>query len=264
MPHVSVIIPTWNRATLLESAVRSVLAQTFESLEVLICDDASTDNTLEVVRSISDERVRLVAGLRGKRPAIPRNRGICASKGEWLAFLDDDDQWLPTKLQKQLSLSASTGCRAICTDALRLMPGGEVSGRYLGLSRELIGFEELLRVNLVICSSAVIHRSLLPVVFGFPEDEALASLEDYALWLRVATETHFAFVAEPLVIYSDQPEHSIRSNSVGPWEQRCRVLTDFMQWHTSKTWSSIFWKARLHYYWALFNYLASERSQHLR
>ena len=92
-PSVSVIIPTWNRAHTLPRAIESVLSQSLPILEVLICDDGSTDGTAEAVMAMArqDPRIRWLPGERGGRPAIPRNRGIRESRGEWLAFLDSDD-----------------------------------------------------------------------------------------------------------------------------------------------------------------------------
>src|SRR4051794_13419670 len=101
---VSVIIPTWNRAATLGPAIQSVLNQTYPPREVLVCDDGSTDNSVDVVAQLDDQRIRWLPGGRGGRPAIPRNRGIGAATGEWLAFLDSDDEWLPDKLERQLGL----------------------------------------------------------------------------------------------------------------------------------------------------------------
>ena len=234
MNDVSVIIPTWNRANTIEKAVRSALNQTIPPLEVLVCDDGSTDNTRDIIQSINDPRVKWIEGARGGRPAIPRNRGIRESKGYWLAFLDSDDEWLPEKLEKQLLLVGKLNCKAACTSAYQYIPGEEKKGELLSWDQEKITFKELLKVNHVICSSAVIHRSLFEMVDGFPEGEELKGLEDYALWLRVATQTDFSFLNEPLLIYRDDPENSIRGGGVDVWSQRQRVLMDFRTWGKKK------------------------------
>lgn len=230
MNSISVIIPTWNRAATIEKAVRSTLAQTLPPLEILVCDDGSTDDTERIVNSIGDERVRWIPGSRGGRPAIPRNRGIRESKGEWLAFLDSDDEWLPDKLEKELSLAEKTGCRAVCCNAYRFIPGKGIEGNLLDWSAERLNFYDLLSVNNVICSSALVHKSLFPTVIGFPEERKLKALEDYALWLRVATQTDFAFISEPLVVYRDDANTSVRKEDSNVWTQRMRVLKDFRQW----------------------------------
>ena len=102
MPKVSVIIPTYNRAELLPLAIKSALNQTFNDIEIIVSDDKSTDDTREVVRSFADERIKYVLNKGKKGPSATRNTAILASEGEYIAFLDDDDEWLPDKLQKQI------------------------------------------------------------------------------------------------------------------------------------------------------------------
>ena len=230
MPDVSVVIPTWNRAELLVKAVRSALAQTLPPLEVLVCDDGSTDVSEAAIRAMGDSRVRWLGGERGGRPAIPRNRGIRESRGEWIAFLDNDDEWLPDKLGKQLKLAEHSGCKAVCSNASRFVPGHGIKGNYLAWDRESVTFDDLLKVNQVICSSAIIHRTLFERVVGFSEAAELKALEDYALWLRVATLTDFAFVAEPLLLYRDDAGSSVRNEGMDVWRQRKVVFADFKAW----------------------------------
>ncbi len=101
-------------------------------------------------------------------------------------------------------------CFAICTDAARDVPGQVTSGAYLNWQRDRITFGDLLGVNHVVCSSVMVHQSLFANAHGFPEDAQLRVGEDFALWLRVASMTDFAFVADPLVVYRDDPANSIR------------------------------------------------------
>jgi teichuronic acid biosynthesis glycosyltransferase TuaG len=230
MSEVSVIIPTWNRAGLLVAALRSALAQTVPPLEVLVCDDGSTDGSEEAVQAVGDVRVRWLPGPRGGRPAIPRNRGIRESRGEWVAFLDNDDEWRPDKLERQLRLAGQLGCRAACSNASRFIPGAGNQGDYLSFAKARVCFDDLLAVNQVICSSALIHRSVLDAVAGFPEEAGLKALEDYALWLRVAVVTDFAYCPVPLVVYRDDAGSSVRKEGMSVWQQRRAVFSDFLAW----------------------------------
>jgi len=143
---VSVVIPTWNRADRLVEAIRSALEQSAPVLEVLICDDGSTDDSAERVATLAavDPRVRWLPGARGGRPAIPRNRGIAASRGEWLAFLDSDDTWLPGKLEAQLAAARGQGCAAVSSNALRMVDGRD-AGPLLAWPRPLLRFGDLLQ-----------------------------------------------------------------------------------------------------------------------
>lgn len=231
---VSVIIAAWNAAETIEQTILSALNQTHAPLEVLVCDDGSSDGTREIIEAIDDSRVRWIDGGRSGRPAVPRNRGIAQSAGEWIAMLDSDDQWLREKLAAQLALAGKMDCRAVSTNAVRFVPAKGAAGNLLSWSKERITFNDLLDINQVVCSSALIHRSAFKIARGFPEAPALKSIEDYACWLRVATQTDFAYIAEPLVIYRDNPVNSVRSADVTLWSQRRLVFTDFLEWTTAQ------------------------------
>lgn len=230
MTTVSVVIPTWNRATCLEKAIRSALYQTYPPLEVLVCEDGSTDDTEQVVRLINDPRVIWLPGEHSGRPAVPRNRGVRQSRGEWVAFLDDDDVWLPEKLEWQMKNVQLTGCKASCSDAYRFIPDEGRRGRLLGIATDFLVFNDLLTVNLVICSSVMVSKDALKMAGGFPEDQLLTAIEDYALWLRLSTLTNFSVVTLPLLDYRDTPRQSIRAKGFGWQEQQCAVLDDFCAW----------------------------------
>jgi teichuronic acid biosynthesis glycosyltransferase TuaG len=230
---ISVVIPTWNRAGMLRSAVDSVLAQSVPPLEVLICDDGSSDGSQELIEELAsqDSRVRWLPGKRRGLPAIARNRGIRESKGEWVAFLDSDDQWLPQKLERQIKALQDSGCRAACTNALRVFPDGSSGGALLDWGRPKLRMSDLLRTNRVVCSSGLLHKSLLERTAGFPEGAEFKAIEDYPLWLRVSAFTDFAYCAEPLVRYRDDPATSIRSDQpLAPHAHKTRVLRDAQQW----------------------------------
>lgn len=229
MITVSVIIPTWNRADLLKKAIKSALNQSFSPLEILVCDDGSTDSTHEVVKSIKDKRVKWITGKHTGLPAIVRNRGIKESKGEWIAFLDSDDEWFPKKLEKQFALAKKTDSLAICSNAFSLNSKDERK-EYLNYSKNTINFFDLLNINYIICSSTIIHKSLLSKCFGFPEIPALKTWQDYAFWLRISTQTTFTYLSEPVLLYFDDPSKSNRRFTKNPYLQKKIVLENFLQW----------------------------------
>jgi teichuronic acid biosynthesis glycosyltransferase TuaG len=230
MDKVSVIIPTWNRAGMVVNAIMSVLRQTVLPLEILVCDDGSTDDTERIVKEFGNPRIKWLPASRAGRPAVPRNRGIVASKGEWLAFLDSDDVWLPEKIERQLKAVNGLGSRASCTNAVRRVPEKGDQGPLLTWMKNRITFEDLIEENVIVCSSALIHRSVLNRAEGFPEDRALSALEDYTLWLRISTRTDFAYVPEAQVIYLDDVDSSIRADSENVLVQQRRVLGNVRRW----------------------------------
>ncbi len=240
MDTVSVIIPTWNRAGTLAAAIQSTLDQTHPVLEVLVCDDGSTDHSQQIVEDFSDARVKWVPGEPSGGPATPRNRGIALSRGTWLAFLDSDDRWYPEKLARQLAFAKQEKLSAVCTNADRHVPGASTSTFHTperiakaGISDRL-PFETLVQVNYVICSTALVHRELLARAGSFPESADLRSVEDYALWLRVAAHAPFGYLDTALAIYADAPAQSIRRdvNTEQLQQQKIRAaLSDLLEWN---------------------------------
>ncbi len=231
MTKISVIIPTWNRAETLGKAILSALNQTLPPFEILVCGvDGSPDQ--KVVNSINDSRLVWIEGGRDGLASIPRNRGIKASKGDWLAFLDSDDEWFPDKLEKQINHAKKLGCSAVCSDAIRYIPSQGCQGTLLSgiVPGDMISFPLLTDENYIICSSVLIKKYIVLKCGGFPEDRSLKVGEDYALWLRTTTLTNFAFLNEPLLLYRDEPQNSIRAFCPPYWDIRVNVLKDFISW----------------------------------
>lgn len=227
MPRVSVIIPTYNRGKTLIRAIQSALDQTVAPFEVLVCDDGSTDDSEKKVLALGDARVKWIACGRNGMPAAPRNKGIREAGGEWIAFLDSDDEWRPGKLATQLKALETKRADASCTNAFRIS-GEKNCGHYLNYTRDRITFTDLLRVNSVVCSSVVVRKKLLEETSLFPEAKQYKAIEDYALWLRLALKTDFLYAPEPLVNYTDDPQSSVRTNYTDVWALR-QVIFDGLQ-----------------------------------
>lgn len=230
---ISVIIPTWNRANEVVCAVNSVLQQTYQNFEIIIADDGSTDQTENIFRNHSDKRIKYLHLEHSGLPAVARNAALHETRGDWIAFLDSDDEWLPNKLEEQIRLAEITLCQAVCSNAWRIQ-NSQNRGAYLDDQvPEIIRFSKLVKVNFVICSSALIKRSLIDKALGFSEAKAMKAWEDYALWLRIASLTNFAYCSKPLVEYSDEPLLSIRKFSPNEKEQKKQVLLDYLKWAKS-------------------------------
>jgi glycosyltransferase involved in cell wall biosynthesis len=255
--QVSVIIPTWNREHSLKKAIQSALNQSLAPLEIIVSDDGSTDNSYSVVQSFKNPKVKWFSAKHLGLPAVARNRAIKESKGEWIAFLDSDDEWFPKKLEKQMALARQTGCLAICSNAYSVNEKGQRK-KYLDYAKGMITFSDLIKINYVICSSAVVHSSLLSKCFGFPEILALKTGQDYAFWLRISTQTTFAYLSEPLVLYFDDPSKSNRKFTKNPYLQKKVILEDFLQWGwRNKIHFKYILNASLHYFKSNFDLLNS-------
>jgi glycosyltransferase involved in cell wall biosynthesis len=205
-PRISVVIPTYQRREECKRAVESALAQEYSPLEVLVCDDHSTDGTEEDFRAWAQEEPRLryyrLSRNQGS-PAPARNLGIRNARGEWVALLDDDDRWLPGKLAVQSKFMSGGRFDVVASDAKR-----EGGGAYLGLtSATEPSREEFLVHNPIIVSTVVGRRALLLSAGGFPKTAGgfkITGVEDYGLWLALAYRgARFVVVPEQLIVYGD-------------------------------------------------------------
>jgi glycosyltransferase involved in cell wall biosynthesis len=204
MPRVSVIIPAFNAEAYIGEALRSVEAQTYDDWEIVVCDDGSTDDTLEIVSNFGD-RVRIVEHVRNSGLAAARNSAIRESDGELLALLDADDYWLPSYLEHLVALydreSHDGNVGIVACNAYVLEPDGILPRTYA----ELIGApahvttSRLLESNRIFVS-AMSPRTVIDNAGGFYEQ--LRRVEDYDLWLRVVELGYrVAVTNEPLAVY---------------------------------------------------------------
>ncbi len=193
---VSVVIPTFNRRDMLLEAVESVLAQSWRDFELLVVDDGSTDGTAAALAPYLDRITLVTQGNRGVSAA--RNRGVAASRGELIAFLDSDDLWHPEKLAVQVNYLAAFRRAALChTEEVWIRHGTRVNPRLRHAKAEGPAFTRLLRESLISPSSVLIRRATLQEAGGF--DETLPACEDYALWLKIARRHQIHLIDRPLV-----------------------------------------------------------------
>ena len=195
---VTVVIPTHNRSDLLPRAIRSVLGQTYKNLECIVVDDASNDGTEQVVREFEDNRLIYLRHETSLHASAARNSGIKKARGEFLAFLDDDDEWLPQKLEKQLGLITSSSeqvglvyCWLDCYEEEQL-----VSQRHPKL-RGNIFKQTLDRQPIGNSSTLLVRRSVIETVGGF--DESLPRGNDGDFIRRICRDYEVDFVPEVLV-----------------------------------------------------------------
>ncbi|MGH8140840.1 MAG: glycosyltransferase family 2 protein [Steroidobacteraceae bacterium] len=199
-PSVSVILPAFNRLKYLRPAVESVFVQTLADWELVIADDGSEEETRAYLRALaSDTRVRVIWLPHSGNPAAVRNSAMGQARGEYLAFLDSDDEWLPTKLEKQIgSLRTCAGRRWSYTGSVSIDAKGESCAHAAAVPRHGGAILEfLLRHEVAIWTPTVVaERRLVAEAGGF--DAALLLFEDYDLWLRLACRSEIDLIDEPL------------------------------------------------------------------
>ncbi len=201
-PLVSVVIPTYNRASYLKAAVESVQRQTYKNLEIIIVDDASDEETASYISTIRDERIKYFRNCINKGGAASRNLGIREAEGEYIAFLDDDDEWLPEKIVKQVEVLENN--RNIVVVYTGFLIKDSKKRDYLGRSKQMKEgniYDDLLAENCVGTTSTVLIR-MKELKNSCMFDERMPSCQDWDLWLSLSSMYEFAHIPEPLVIYS--------------------------------------------------------------
>ncbi len=201
MPTVSVIIPAYNRANVLDRAVTSVLNQNYQDFEIIVVDDASSDNTQEIVDGLNDKRIKYIRHDKNSGEAAARNTGIEAAAGKYIASQDSDDEWLPGKLERQVILLESsprevgvayTGFWRVEGNAKVYFPPERIDRKEGDVHREL------LRGNFVGTPTTVVKKECFQKMGGF--DERLRHLVDWEMWIRISQLYEFICINEPLVL----------------------------------------------------------------
>jgi glycosyltransferase involved in cell wall biosynthesis len=204
-PVVSVIIPVFNREKLVVKAINSVLAQTYQDFEILIIDDASTDNTEKVIRDLNNDKIKYYRLDKNSGQCIARNFGIKKSNAKYIAFLDSDDEWFPEKLKLQID------CFDTGSDKLGIVYGYAYQKDVIKDKTTLYD-REYYRGSIHdkflegFCpptpSLFMVKNEVLQKLNGF--DENLITFVDLDMWLRISEEYEFDYVEEPIITKYEQ------------------------------------------------------------
>jgi glycosyltransferase involved in cell wall biosynthesis len=201
--EVSVIIPTRNRGKLLELSLRSVLWQRGVDFETVVVDDGSTDDTPRMLRSLGD-RIRVFRHEHSQGVSAARNHGIAEARGEWVAFLDDDDLWAPDKLELQLQALRRDDRRWAYAGAVEITTDNRILAGRPPASPETVVKDLMVRNTVPAgASNVIVKKAWLPAPMVF--DGSLYHSADWDLWIRLARRGPPACVAKPLVAYRFHP-----------------------------------------------------------
>jgi glycosyltransferase involved in cell wall biosynthesis len=223
-PLVTIVMPTWNRLPYVEEAAKSVMAQTYRHWELIVIDDGSSDGTAERLNALKEPRIRVLSSPHAGHIGQLRNRGAAAGSGEFIAFLDSDDVWLPRKLELQLEALRESGA-GWCYTGVQLT---DATGRPLPMRPEhfqpLSGdiVRELLMFKATVATpSVLVRRSLFEAAGGYSEHPFLVVNEDYELYMRLALRAPTVAVPDALVRVRKHTGNTRESDS--EWHAR-RVL----------------------------------------
>ena len=204
---VSIITPTWNCARFICDTIRSVQAQTYQDWEMIISDDCSTDNTLEVIEPYlkEDSRIKYICNSQNSGAAITRNNALKIAQGKWIAFLDSDDLWLPNKLEKQLAFMVENNYTFTYHEYTEMTEGGKDMGVYVS------GIQKVTKFNMYACC----WPGCLAVMYdreaiGLIQINDVKKNNDTAMWLKVVQKAPCYLLKENLARYRR------RTNSITP------------------------------------------------
>ncbi|MCB9062310.1 MAG: glycosyltransferase [Halobacteriovoraceae bacterium] len=213
MPRVSVIIPTFNRAHVLDRAINSVLNQTYKDFELIVIDDGSTDETDRVIYNYQDKRI-FYYKQENRGVSAARNLGILKSKGEWIALLDSDDEWLPFRLSSQITyIQENPSIQLVHGEEIWIRNGKRVNPKK---KHQKFGgniYERCLKLCFISPSSVLIKKSLFNEIGLF--DENFEVCEDYDLWLRITSQYNIGLIKDQIIIkyggHEDQLSQKLRA-----------------------------------------------------
>lgn len=222
---VSIITPLHNAADFFEQALESVLSQTYDEWELIIIDDRSTDNSVEIVKSYLeiDNRINLIQLEKNYGAAVARNAGIEIAKGRYIAFLDSDDIWYPEKLERQLDFMQKNDVAFSFSKIERV----NEAGRVLGISKipGKVDYYTLLKTNVVACSSAIYDTEKLGKVY-MPE---IRKRQDFALWLRLLKSVEYGYGIQEVLLKYVVRQGSVSANKVSAACYTWRVYRELEQ-----------------------------------
>lgn len=212
---VSVVLPTYNRAGIIHNSIKSVLNQTVKDYEIIIVDDCSTDNTLEVINRFNDKRIKYIRHKKRKGGSAARNTGIKCSNTEYIAFLDSDDEWFPTKLEKQINKFDYSSKDIGLLYTWLIHYGKDGNPLFTSKPNEKGNLLRKLLIKNIIgsASSVMVRKNVFASIGGF--DESLPARQDMDLWVRISQNFLIDVVPEILAKISRQNKYErISSNKI--------------------------------------------------
>lgn len=226
MANVSIVMPCYNCSQFIQEAIASVVAQTYSKWELIIVDDCSTDESVEIAKknSLNDPRIKIFRQEARSGPAVARNTAIELATGRYIAFLDSDDMWLPEKLEKQLQLMENHSAVFSYTGYEKIDVSGRRSGRYVSVP-EVGYYKDILAGCFIGCLTAVYDAKALGKLY-MPN---IKRAQDFGLWLHILRQGHMALgLNEVLALYRERPG-SISSSKVKKAYYQWRVYRDLEQ-----------------------------------
>ncbi|MBN3922379.1 glycosyltransferase family 2 protein [Nostoc sp. NMS4] len=242
-PKVSVIIPAYNTETYIGKAIQSALEQTLTDIEVIVVDDGSSDKTVEVAKSFSDLRLKVIVNQQNLGAAAARNRALRAAQGEWIAVLDSDDWYAPERLEKLVSLANEINADMIADD-LYLIEDGETSPWSTLIQESGVSIDKIIQIDIVyfvetdVYGQPGLHLGLSKPLFkreflvkhGIEYDEDIRMGQDFWLDIKCLIKgSRFFIQPKPYYFYRSRAGSLVYQSQLPRLTQYCKATNHFMQ-----------------------------------
>ena len=206
---VSIIMPSYNTAQYISDSINSVLSQTYENWELIIVDDCSTDNSIEVIKAFEDSRIILLKNQKNSGAALSRNYALREAKGKWIAFLDSDDIWLPNKLSDQIEYMENNNYHFSYTNYAEIDSNGKRTGIIV------TGPKVITRINMNnYCWPGCLTVMYDARTVGLIQISDIKKNNDYAMWLKVCEKEDCYLLNEELALYRRGREGSVSTHNI--------------------------------------------------
>lgn len=231
IPLVSIITPSYNAEKYLSKTIDSVLQQTFQDWEMIIVDDQSPDNANRLIEQYCarDDRIKLIKLKKNSGAAVARNAAIEAAEGRYIAFLDSDDQWLPSKLRAQIHFMQEGSIALSYTAYEKLNEKGEIIGR-VGVP-EKVSYSDMLKTNYVGCLTAIYDTGQLGKVYM----PLIRKRQDLGLWLKILKRTPYAYGLNEVLAQYQLRDDSVSANKKVAAQYTWRLYREVEQLSLVKT-----------------------------
>ncbi|HEO98691.1 MAG: glycosyltransferase family 2 protein [Campylobacterales bacterium] len=238
---VTIVTPSYNSEKFIAQTIESVLNQTYREWEMIIVDDKSTDNTVELIEPYAqkDKRIKYIVLEENSGPAVARNRAIEEAQGRYIAFLDADDLWMPQKLEKQITFMQRENIALSYTGYYRFEQSTDQIKDEITVPLK-VDYHELLKQNIIGCLTAVYDTKIV----GKVTMPLIRKRQDFGLWLKILKEVPYAYaINEPLAYYRIHND-SISSN---------KIISSQYNWKLYREVEKLPWYKAL-YYFAWYTY----------